>query len=88
MYVLVQYVHLSAMSIFNRSSFDHVEVAETKIVAAVVAKALGVTRRGPGGSQSSNHAYEMSNSWSKILIHSILNSLEKNRNRRKSNLLP
>jgi hypothetical protein len=42
MYVLVQYVHLDAMSIFNCLFFDLVQVAETKIVTV----APGVTRGG------------------------------------------
>ena len=59
MYVLVQYVHLSAMSIFNCSFFDHVEV-ETKIVTAAVANALGFTQGGgPGGSQRAHTALLM-----------------------------
>ena len=54
MYLCSMYsVHLSAMSIFNRSFFDDVEVAETKIVAVVVANAPGVTR-GEGGSRGYN----------------------------------
>jgi hypothetical protein len=41
---LLMYVHCtmySAMSIFNRSFFDHAEVAETKIIAAAIANAPG-----------------------------------------------
>jgi hypothetical protein len=72
MYLCSMYsVHLSAMSIFNRSFFDDVEVAETKIVAVVVANAPGVTR-GEGGSRGVTESQYVLHCWCDDLGHAAL----------------